>query len=231
MASDSGEKKANVDDISLEEQRPVRKSGGGGLGWLIVIIIVVAVALFAYSAYVKKQQAEAEAKAKADAAVSRVAQIGVANGNVKDAVTLAEQGNMVAAIAKLQTAESLYATIISSANEMGEQDAAADALAKKGVIQDARQALELEQQRFQEAVKVQLDALRSGFGIPAPTQPAPTEAEQAPAAEAQPPAAAPEEQPVAGAEAQPAPEQPAATTEQPADTAAPQSQAAPAAGG
>lgn len=238
MANDNGEKKANVDDISLEEQRPVRKSGAG-LGWLILVIVLVVVALLAYGAYVKKQQADAEAKAKADAAASRVAQVGAANDNVREAVALAEQGNMVAAIAKLQTAENIYSTVISGANETGEQDAARDALAKKGIIQDARQALELEQQRFQEAVKTQLDALRAGFGIPAaaePTAPGTTETPvEAPASGTteQPPATATETQPTAGAQAQPEPaQQPVAPgSEQPAGASTPAAGATPAAGG
>lgn len=238
MATDNDEKKADVDDISLEEQRPVRKSGAG-LGWLILIIVLVVAALLVYGAYVKKQQAEAEAKAKADAAASRVAQVGAANDNVKEAVALAEQGNMVAAIAKLQTAENLYSTVISGANEVGEQAAAADALAKKGIIQDARQALELEQQRFQEAVKTQLDVLRSGFGIPAaaaaPATGTAQSSAEAPAGETteQPPATTPAPQPTADAEAQPAPaEQPAAPeAQQPAGTTTPATGATPAAGG
>jgi hypothetical protein len=213
MASDNGEKKPNVDDISLEDARPAKKPGGGGLGWLILVIVVVAVAWFAYSSYARKQQAEAEAKAKADAAMSRVAQTGAANDNVREALTLAEQGNMPAAIAKLQAAESLYGMIIGGANEAGDQEAASKALADRGAIQDSRQALELEQQRFQENVKLQLDALRANFGIPAAQAPLEAGTQPAPASEASGAA----EQPAADAEQQPATEAqpPAATGSEP----------------
>jgi hypothetical protein len=207
MPSDA-DKKSSVDDISLEERKPTRRSGSGVL-WFVFIVVVVIVAAVLATNFIKKEQAEQAAKAKDAAAQALLAQTGVVKANVKEAVVLAEQGNVVAAIAKLQTAEDQYGQIISAANEAGDQDSATRGLAEKQGIKEAREALELEQQRFQEAIKAQLDALRARFGMPA------SAASQAPTGGSEQPSTADT------APASPAAPAPAATPASPAAPAAP----------
>lgn len=227
MTSGAGGGKPNVDDISLEEPKPTKKSGSG-VGWIVLVIIIVAAALFVYTSHVRKQRAEQEAQEKLAAAQARRAQSSAAQANVAEAVTMAEQGNMAAAIANLQSAENQYGLMVQTANDEGDTESATKSLADKQVVMDAREALEVEQQRFQEALKVQLDALRAKFGLPAAA--APTATESAPAGTEQP--ATGETQPAAGAE-QPAPETPAPATEgaPPVEGAAPAAPVAPAPGG
>lgn len=174
--------KPSIDDISLEDPKPVKKSGASPVVVLVLVILIAAVAFFAYMSYVKRENERVAAEARAKAAAAREAQLQAAEGNIAEAITQAEQGNMEAAIAKLQVAENQIGLIITTANTDGDAQAAEQMFGKKQALIDARKAIEAEQVRFQEAVKLQLEGLRSHFNVSvsAPAAPA-TEAPAAPA--------------------------------------------------
>jgi hypothetical protein len=217
MANDdtSSKSRSDVDDISLGSPRPM-KQGSGPMTSFLLIVIIVAVAIFAYVMYAKKQQAAADAQAKAIAETARQAQLGQAKLNVQKAIAEAEAGNISSAIANLQAAENQLGLIISNANSEDNQQAASEALAERQVVIDARKTIEAENAKFQQAVQLQLEALRGKFGSPAatpaegtpPSSPSPATPEAT--APAPPAAEAPAAAPPAGPAAAPAPAAPVA---------------------
>jgi flagellar basal body-associated protein FliL len=227
MANDTD--KPSIDDISLEDPKPVKKAGTSPVVVLVLVILIAAVAFFAYMSYVKRENDRVAAEAHAKAVAARAAQLQAAEINIAEAITQAEQGNVEAALAKLQVAENQIGLIITTANTDGDSQAAEQMFGKKQALIDARKAIEAEQARFQEAVKLQLEGLRSQFNVPAATTTAPVTApEEAPAAET--PAAPAGEAPMAPAADAAAPVAPeAAAPAAPApDAAAPVAPVAPA---
>jgi hypothetical protein len=192
--ADSGKKpKKDMDNINLEDVRAPQRSGSSAIWWVILVIILAAVAWYGVD-HVKKQQKAAAAEAKVEAAAVRQAQVSQAEANISEAITQAEQGNIAAALAKLQVAENQFGLIVTNANRDDDQAAANDALDKKRAVMDARKAREDEQAKFQTAVTAQLDALRSRFNIAAKATTEPAAETTAPSASEAAPSATPSEE-------------------------------------
>lgn len=196
MANDTD--KPSIDDISLEDPKPVKKAGASPVVVVVLVILIAAFSFFAYMSFVKRENDRVAAEAHAKAVAARAAQLVAAEINIAEAITQAEQGNVEASLAKLQVAENQIGLIITTANTDGDSQAAEQMFAKKQALIDARKAIEAEQARFQDAVKLQLEGLRSQFNVPMATTPAPVTApEDAPATET--PAAPAGEAPLAPA--------------------------------
>lgn len=229
---DMGSGKPDIDDISLDDARPAKRSKGTGAALGIIILIAIVALLWIVGANRNAKRA-AEEKAKADAAQARAAQMNQVKANVEQAMIEAQAGNISSALSKLEVVENQLGLIITTANTDGDQQAASAALSQKQAVIDARKAIEAQQASFQAAVSQSLAGLASTFGVavPAPTTtepaaPAATGAEGNVPAPATPEAATPvaPTTPETAAPATPAPAAPAA----PAPAAAPAAPAAPA---
>ena len=130
--------KPSIDDISLEDPKPEKKSGTSPVVVLVLVILIAVVAFLAYTSYAKRENERVAAEARAQAAAARDAQIQSAEGNIAEALAQAEQGNVEAAIAKLQVAENQIGLIVTTANSDGESGIAGQMLETKQAFNDAR---------------------------------------------------------------------------------------------
>lgn len=212
---DTGSGKPDVDDISLDDARPAKRSKGTGA--VVGIILVVAIVAVLWIVMQRNAQRKAEEERQRIATQARAAQMDQIKGNLEQALTEAQSGNISNALAKLEVMENQLGLIVTTANTDGDQQAASEALAKKQSVIDARKAIEAEQATFQAAVGQSLSGLAATFGVSVPAPATATEA--APATGTEPAASTP-------AASEGVPGAPAASTEP--GTAAP-SAAAPAA--
>jgi type II secretory pathway pseudopilin PulG len=180
--ADNGAGKPDVDDISLDDRAPRKKSGGGAFLAIVVVIIIVGIALAAWS--VNKKNKEAEEKAKQQARETIAASLTEVKSTVQQAVDAATAGDLDIATAKLDAADAKLSLIISSANANGDQDVAKNALNQAGAVKLARKAIGDARAALQTAIDEQLGTLRTTFGLsasPTATPPATEGGETPPA--------------------------------------------------
>lgn len=154
--------KPDVDDISLDDARAPKKRGTSAIVGLFLLVIIVGIVL--WMGNVAKEKA-AEKKKLEDARIARDASLTVINGQITQAMTDAQSGNLAAAIATLTSVEGKLSLLTTDANTAGDQDAANQTLLKGQAVKDAKDGLVA----IQASISEKLTPLATAFGLTPPT--------------------------------------------------------------